>query len=100
MEGANLSLTISVSGKPAPKITWYVQGRKIEDQGRYKITADKFEISEVRFEDQGMITCRAENLFGVRETKVELTVLGQFVNKTKLKTVNCIVDLTNFLSQN
>ena len=38
-----------------------------------------------------MITCRAENLFGVQETKVELTVLGEFEAKTKLKTVNCCI---------
>ena len=87
MEGANLSISISISGKPVPKVTWSVQGRKFEDQGRYKTTADKFEIKEVRFEDQGMITCRAENLFGVREAKVELTILGEFVGKTKIKSV-------------
>ena len=88
MEGANLSISISISGKPAPKVTWSVQGRKLGDHGRYKATADKFEIKEVRFEDQGMITCRAENLFGVQEAKVELTVLGEYVGKTKLKSVN------------
>ena len=26
-----------------------------------------------------MITCRAENVFGVQETEVELTVLGNFL---------------------
>jgi len=60
-----------------------VQGRHHGDQSRYKSTADKFEIREVRFEDQGTITCRAENVFGVREVKVELTILGEFVQFDK-----------------
>ena len=77
-EGENLSLSISASGNPTPKITWSMQGRNHGDQSRYKITADKFGIRGVRFEDQETITCRAENVFGVREIKVELTILGEF----------------------
>ena len=73
-----MSLTVSVSGNPAPKITWSVEGKTHGEQSRYKITADKFEISEVRFEDHGMITCRAENLFGVREAGVKLIIFGKF----------------------
>ena len=80
-----MSLTVSVSGNPAPKITWSVQGKTHGEQSRYKITADKFEISEVRFEDQGMITCRAENLFGVREAGVKLIVFGKiFFDSNKI----------------
>ena len=45
-----------------------------------------------------MITCRAENLFGVQEAKVELTVLGEFVGKTKLKTVNCCIRYVMYTS--
>ena len=36
-------------------------------------------MDNVRFEDEGVITCRAENVFEVQETKVELTVLGEWV---------------------
>ncbi|XP_068679572.1 uncharacterized protein [Montipora foliosa] len=75
-EGENLSLEISVSGNPAPKITWSVHGRDYGDKSRFNITDKIFEIRGVRFEDQGMITCRAENLFGIQETKVDLVVLG------------------------
>jgi len=75
-EGGNLSLKISAFGNPTPKITWSVQGRNHTNQSRYKIAADKFEIREVRFEDQGTITCRAENVFGVQEAKVKLVVFG------------------------
>ena len=78
-EGENLSLDISVSGSPFPKITWSIHGRGYGDKTRFNITDEKFEIREVRLEDQGMITCRAENLFGVQETRVELVVSGKVV---------------------
>ncbi|XP_068679579.1 uncharacterized protein [Montipora foliosa] len=75
-EGENLSLEISVSGYPAPKVTWSLHERNYEDKSRFNITGEIFQIRGVRFEDQGMITCRAENLFGDQETKVDLVVLG------------------------
>ena len=74
-----MSLNASASGNPAPKITWSVQGKNGGDQSRHTVTADQFAIREVRFEDQGIITCRAENVFGFRETKVELIVFGEFI---------------------
>ena len=78
-EGRNLSLNASASGNPTPNITWSVQGKSGGDQSRHMITADHFEIRGVRFEDQGIITCRVENLFGFQETKVELIVFGKFI---------------------
>lgn len=35
-------------------------------------------MDDVRFEGEGVSTCRAENVFGVQETKVELTVAAKF----------------------
>lgn len=78
-EGGNLSLKASASGNPTPNIKWSVQGKNGKDQSRYMITAEQFEIREVRFEDQGIITCRAENVFGFQETKVELIVFGEVI---------------------
>ena len=78
-EGGNLSLEVAVSGGPFPKITWSVHGREIVDKSRLTITDNKFEIRGVRFEDQGLITCTAQNLFGVQETKAELVVFGEFL---------------------
>ena len=74
-----MSLSISASGNPAPKITWSVQGKNHRNETRFKITDDKFEKENVRFEDEGVITCRAKNVFGVQVAKVELTVLGEFL---------------------
>ena len=42
-----------------------------------KSTENKFEIKNVRFEDEGVITYRAENVFGAQENEIELTVLGE-----------------------
>jgi len=56
-----------------------MQGKNHQNQTRFKNAADKFVMDDVRFEDEGVITCRAENVFGVQETKVELTVLGEFI---------------------
>lgn len=51
-----------------------------ENQSRVNSSGnEKFELNDVRFEDEGVITCRAENVFGVQETEVELTVLGNFL---------------------
>ena len=74
-----MSLNISASGNPAPKITWSLQGGNHGNQSRFKLTDEKFEISKVRFEDQGMITCRAENVFGTRVAHVKLIVYGELV---------------------
>jgi len=75
-EGTKLSLNISASGNPAPKITWSLQGGNHGNQSRFKLTNETLEIMEVRFEDQGMITCQAENVFGTRVAQVELIVFG------------------------
>lgn len=65
-----------------------MQGKNRGNQTRFKTTLDKFDIDDVRFEDEGVITCRAENVFGVQETKVELTVLGECAGNLALNTCN------------
>ena len=73
-----MSFSFSTSGNPAPKITWSMQGRR-ESPARFRILDDKFEMDNVRFEDEGLITCHAENMFGVEVSKVNLTVLGELL---------------------
>ena len=79
-EGNKLSLNISTSGNPAPKITWSLKSRNHGNQSQFKATAETFEIMKVRFEDQGKIMCRAENVFGVQVVHVKLVVFGEFVS--------------------
>ena len=78
-EGGNISFSFSTSGNPAPKITWSMQGKSRESRARFRILDDKFEMDNVRFEDEGLITCHAENMFGVEVSKVNLTVLGELL---------------------
>ena len=93
-EGGNLTLSISVSGNPQPKITWSVRLKIHENQSRVNSTGDdKFELKNVRFEDEGVIACRAENLFGVQETEVELTVLGEFLTISFLPVTECVISV-------
>ena len=73
-----MSLNISASGNPVPKVTWSLQSGTHYNQSRFKLTDKTFEIAEVRFEDQGMITCQAENMFGTRVAQVKLIVFGEF----------------------
>ena len=54
-----------------------------ENQTRFRILADKFEMSDVRFEDEGVITSRAENMFGIQVTEVNITVKGECAHSGK-----------------
>ena len=91
-EGGNLTLSISVSGNPQPKITWSVRLKIHENESRVNSTGDeKFELNYIRFEDEGVITCRAENVFGVQETEVELTVLGKFIIINIFFPAECVI---------
>ena len=58
---------------------WSLQSGTNYNQSRFKFTDETFEIAEVRFEDQGMITCQAENVFGTQVAQVKLIVFGEFV---------------------
>jgi len=78
-EGAKLSLNISSIGNPTPKIKWSLQGRNHGNQSRFELTDKAFEIMNVRFEDQGMITCQAENVFGTQVAHVKLIVFGECI---------------------
>ena len=55
-----------------------MHGRR-ESPARFRILDDKFEMDNVHFEDEGLITCHAENMFGVEVSKVNLTVLGELL---------------------
>ena len=97
-EGNKLSLNISTSGNPAPKITWSLQGRNHGNQSRFKATAETFEIMKVRFEDHGKITCHAENVFGIRVVHVKLIVFGELVSLSVSLYIllDCLYRIWNF----
>ena len=59
-----------------------MQGKSRESPARFRILDDKFEMDNVRFEDEGLITCHAENMLGVEVSKLNLTVLGESVGES------------------
>ena len=72
-----MTFSFSVSGYPKLKLTWSMKTKTQENQTRFRVPADKFEMSDVRFEDEGLITSRAENMFGIQVTEVKITVKGE-----------------------
>ena len=78
-----MTFSFSISGYPTPKITWSLKTKTEENQTRFRILADKFEMDKVRFEDQGVITSRAENMFGVQVIETKITVKGECAHPVK-----------------
>lgn len=72
-----MTFSFSISGNPKPKVTWSMKTKTQENQTRFRVLADKFEMSDVRFEDEGVITGRAENMFGIQVSEVKITVKGE-----------------------
>lgn len=75
-----MTFSFSISGHPKPKVTWSMKTKTQENQTRFRVLADKFEMSDVRFEDEGVITSRAENMFGIQVTEVKITVRGEYAH--------------------
>ena len=78
-----MTFSFSISGYPKPKVTWSMKTKTQENQTRFRVLADKFEMSDVRFEDEGVITSRVENMFGIQVTEVKITVKGEYAHSVK-----------------
>ena len=74
-----MSLRISASGNPVPKITCSLQSKIQGNGGRILVTNEKLEMRNVRFLDQGKIECLAENVFGTQVARVKLIVFGEHI---------------------
>ena len=76
-EKQNVTLPCRATGFPPPVITWYKNGHVIEEERKhFKIR--NWEIIEISFEDHGIYTCKAENVFGSDQSSVDLTVKGEY----------------------
>ena len=78
-----MTFSFSISGYPTPKITWSLKTETEENRTRFRILADKFEMDNVRFEDEEVITNRAENMFGIQVTQLKITVKGDCTHSVK-----------------
>ena len=75
-EKQNLTLHCKAAGFPPPIITWYKDGRVIEEEKRH-FKKRNLEIKEIQFGDRGTYTCRAENLLGRVQLSINVTVKGE-----------------------
>jgi len=68
----------TVSGYPAPEDTWFREGHQIQPSKDFQIRQDgdryTLIITEAMPEDTGLITCRATNASGTRESSARLNV--------------------------
>ncbi|KAL9961634.1 hypothetical protein ACROYT_G030617 [Oculina patagonica] len=72
-EKQNVTLPCKAAGFPPPVITWYKDGKTIEEERRH-FEKRNLEIKEIHFEDRGTYTCTAENLLGRVQSSVNITV--------------------------
>ena len=69
-EGGNLEISVRVTGRPQPTITWERDGVPIDEQKdpRVMITGENLNLSNVRPDDAGEYTITAVN---IADTEVE-----------------------------
>lgn len=81
-ENAKAKLTITFSGKPAPEIKWFRNGREIFDGRRQWIETSENQsslvIGELREEDEGNILVVLENRAGRIESRCSLSTKGHY----------------------
>lgn len=81
-EGSRVELTCKISGKPSPKITWFLNGDEIlEDKKYHMLYKDNYAsllINDLEVEDAGKYRCKAVNEFGDVSTTGKLSVDGRF----------------------
>lgn len=75
IEKQSVTLPCKAVGFPQPLIKWYKDNEPI-DEGRQHFTEWNLEFQEIKFEDRGIYTCKAENLLGSANLSVNVTVNG------------------------
>ncbi|XP_068921049.1 myosin light chain kinase, smooth muscle isoform X2 [Petaurus breviceps papuanus] len=80
-EGGTARFEGKVRGQPEPLVTWYKNGKRIPQGGRFLLSSNirglfSLDIQSVRGEDRGKYTCEASNGSGVQQITVELIVEG------------------------
>ncbi|XP_073077347.1 obscurin isoform X21 [Manis javanica] len=78
-DGYPVSFDCVVTGQPVPSVSWFKDGRLLEEDDHYMISEDQqgshqLIITAVVPGDMGVYRCMAENSVGVSSTKAELRV--------------------------
>ncbi|VDD94061.1 unnamed protein product, partial [Enterobius vermicularis] len=78
-EGDTLKLKAVLLGEPTPDVTWYINGKKLQESQNVKIHAEKgtytVTIKDITIEYSGKVVCEAVNEFGKASSEAMLLVL-------------------------
>uniref|UniRef100_A0A0N5CB57 Muscle M-line assembly protein unc-89 n=1 Tax=Strongyloides papillosus TaxID=174720 RepID=A0A0N5CB57_STREA len=78
-EGDTLKLKAVLLGEPMPEVSWYINGKKLEETQNIKIHQDgttyTVTIKDITLDFTGEVICRATNEYGSAESKAMLLVL-------------------------
>ncbi|CEF63660.1 Hemicentin-1 [Strongyloides ratti] len=78
-EGDTLKLKAVLLGEPMPEVSWYINGKKLEETQNIKIHQDgstyTVTIKDITLDFTGEVICKATNEFGSAESKAMLLVL-------------------------
>ncbi|XP_017325060.1 myosin light chain kinase, smooth muscle isoform X1 [Ictalurus punctatus] len=98
MDGSQVTMTVEVTGHPAPEVLWLQNGKEIQESEDFHFESKGSQyslfIQEVFPEDTGTYTCEAWNEVGEARTEASLTVQEPqdgvqpwFITKPKSTTV-------------
>uniref|UniRef100_A0A914WDR8 Muscle M-line assembly protein unc-89 n=1 Tax=Plectus sambesii TaxID=2011161 RepID=A0A914WDR8_9BILA len=78
-EGDTLKLKAVLLGEPTPDVTWYINGKMLEESNKIRIHADKgtytVTIKDITCDYSGKVVCKAVNEFGEASSEATLLVL-------------------------
>lgn len=81
IQNHNAKFECTITGNPAPTITWYKGAREITNGSRYHIYSEgevhHLIINDVFGEDADEYVCRAINKAGVKSTRAELLIMSK-----------------------
>lgn len=83
-------------GTEEPDITWYKDGKQLENSGSLKPHKNgtylvELEITSAQYSDRGLYTCIAQNQFGTSSANVTLAVKGKQIYTSEGFNKNCIM---------
>ena len=102
MDGQSLVLQCQFDVHPMQEATWFHEDQPVRENEDITIYQDvegvcELRIAEVFPEDAGLYVCRLENVYGIAETRCQVTVEGMF---TYLLTVFELFILINEINDN
>ena len=80
VEGQNVSLHCPAKGFPNPVVTWYKDGREL-DNDYFDADTGQLIFPSIQFADRGLYKCEAKNFLGFDVATVKIAVQGKSIFK-------------------